>query len=367
MGVVRLLTAPPGTGKTTALWEYAKKKANVGGWICPDFSSWRMMVSFPGETWEIFQSESQEYAACIGRFYFRNELFEYQRNRIRELQFNAKPQCSEWIIDEVGPLELRSHGGWTLLLQDLLNLDAKESLNFNLLVVVRMGYESAFQQQWPFKNMSVIPLEAFSKEQGSDEVSDFGTSLTGLVLAGGKSTRMGQNKAMLKVDGHPLYRRTALMLSPACRSVYLSVHALNMTDYPDWPCLYDDLNLRAEGPLTALLSAWQHLPQSNWLLSACDYPQLNSTMVRILTQSAQLAYPTAFLADDGRANPLFAYYPSFLYPELKKFYAEGGKSLRVFLENYYVQLISYPLTPQSIDTPQQWNDVTGKQLPYYPL
>lgn len=363
MGQVTLIISPPRSGKTSSLLHYARSNPSVGGWLCPDVGTWRMLVEFPGENWQVFQTEDEANATTIGRFRFRNEVISHQEERLKAQQFQAAPQCKTWIIDEVGPLELRDQLGWSHLIDFLYNEDQQGNLNFDLVIVVRMGYESAFVQRWPFSELKIESLESFNARFPTESTLKIGASLTGLVLVGGKSERMSQSKALLRWEGHPLYRRTALLMSPFCKTVYLGVNPAMMTDFPDWPCLYDDLNLRSEGPLTALLAAWQNLPLANWVVLSCDYPTLSSKTLREFIQAWDTRSPLALLADDQRPNPLMAIYPAWLFPLLKSFYREGGKSLRMFLEEQSAKVISLKFPPISVDTPQQWHEITGQQLP----
>lgn len=367
MAKVTLLVSPPRSGKTTALLNYVRNDASVGGWLCPDMNSWRMLVEFPNENWQTFQAEDTYNTTAIGRFHFRNEVIANQILRIQSLQFQSTPQCKTWIIDEVGPLEIREQKGWAALLNLLLLREQEGNLNFDLIVVVRMGYETAFVQKWPFSNLELQDLDFFSSHLAPTTFIKADAVLTGLVLVGGKSKRMKQSKALLRWQGHPLYRRTALLLSPHCKSVYLSVNPAVMTNFPDWPSLFDDLTLSSEGPLTALLSAWQNLPLANWLVVSCDYPTLASNTIQELIQAWDNRSPLACLADDERPNPLMAIYPAYLYPLLKTFYQAGGRSLRIFLEQQSTKLISLKNPPVSVDTPAQWHEVTGQQLSHPPL
>lgn len=247
MGQVTLLLAPPRTGKTTALLAYARSNPEIGGWLCPDVGTWRMLVEFPGENWQLFQAEDHADTTSIGRFRFSNQVMNRQEARLKSQQLQAIPQCTTWIIDEVGPLELREQLGWSNTIDSLYQQDQQGTLHFDLLIVVRMGYEIAFVQRWPFSKLKTETLAHFIERNPSTSTPKIGASLTGLVLVGGKSERMGQSKALLRREGHPLYRRTALLLGPLCKAVYLGVNPAMMTDFPDWPCLYDDLTLRNEG------------------------------------------------------------------------------------------------------------------------
>ncbi|MFP4643688.1 MAG: NTP transferase domain-containing protein [Spirochaetales bacterium] len=105
----------------------------------------------------------------------------------------------------------------------------------------------------------------------------------GLVLAGGKSTRMGRDKAAIEfTPGTSQARRAAELLSQVCDSVYLSARAEqplpeDTKHVPVIPDLYDGF-----GPLAGILSAFAHDPRAAWFVVGCDMPLLESGDVREL-------------------------------------------------------------------------------------
>ena len=81
-------------------------------------------------------------------------------------------------------------------------------------------------------------------------------AITGVVLAGGRSRRMGQNKALLQLNGETLLARAKRLLTGwGCGRVVVSGH------YPDEICIADN----GEGPLAGLLACLQQ-ESAPWLL-----------------------------------------------------------------------------------------------------
>ena len=95
-------------------------------------------------------------------------------------------------------------------------------------------------------------------------------AITGVVLAGGRSRRMGQNKALLQLNGETLLARAQRLLTGwGCGRVVVSGH------YPDEICIADN----GEGPLAGLLSCLQQ-ESAPWLLFVpVDMPFIPTLML----------------------------------------------------------------------------------------
>lgn len=132
--------------------------------------------------------------------------------------------------------------------------------------------------------------------------------LKGVVLAGGRSTRMGRDKALLEFDGLPLAERAARLLDMFCVDVRLSVrgdHAAERSDLGR-PLLVDrHLDL---GPAGGILSALEEDPAAAWLVLGCDLPLVTPEVLRRLLQGRDpwrvaTAYDSPL---DGQPEPLCA-------------------------------------------------------------
>jgi molybdopterin-guanine dinucleotide biosynthesis protein A len=151
--------------------------------------------------------------------------------------------------------------------------------------------------------------------------------LYGLVLAGGRSRRMGRDKAALAYQGGvPHVRRTAALLSETCGRVFVSCRADQAADP-----LLDGLEqipdaFAVGGPLNGILSAQAAHPGAAFLVAACDLPFLSSEALRALAAARDPAAPaTAYEnpARDGAIEPLCAIYEPGLADAARTLMAAG--------------------------------------------
>jgi len=100
------------------------------------------------------------------------------------------------------------------------------------------------------------------------------TPVYGCVLMGGQSSRMGRHKHLLPhANGGTWLDYTVGHLQQVCQEVVIVGRGeipdslADLTHLPDAP--------DAKGPLAGILAAMRWMPNSNWLVSACDLPQLS--------------------------------------------------------------------------------------------
>ncbi|SFC28171.1 molybdopterin-guanine dinucleotide biosynthesis protein A [Flagellimonas taeanensis] len=103
----------------------------------------------------------------------------------------------------------------------------------------------------------------------------------GLVLAGGKSTRMGADKGWLTYHKVPQQEYLYTLLGEVCDQVYLSVRKEQQQDIPEgFKTIVD--NDEHRGPFNGILSAHTQHPDVAWLVLACDLPLIDKNALRQL-------------------------------------------------------------------------------------
>ena len=134
-----------------------------------------------------------------------------------------------------------------------------------------------------------------------------GADIRGLVLAGGKSTRMGRDKGLLSYHGKPQREYLYEQLRPLCREVYLSVRPEQKDSVPEGFAYIADEN-KYKGPLNGLLSAHHAYPDAAWLVVACDLPLIDRRVLEFLLERRNPnAMATAFATrKTGLPEPLAA-------------------------------------------------------------
>lgn len=166
----------------------------------------------------------------------------------------------------------------------------------------------------------------------------------GLVLAGGRSTRMGQDKSQLVYHGKPQREYLIDLLHPYCGAVFWSVNAEQAADLSNSPQPFIVDAFDWPGPLNGILSAFRHDPAAPWLVVACDMPLLTTRSFNALLDgrdSAKLA--TVFYDSDGQLpEPLLGIYEPAFVPIMQRAVDAGHYSPRRLLQQNDVRLLVVP-------------------------
>ncbi|WP_165078349.1 MULTISPECIES: molybdenum cofactor guanylyltransferase [unclassified Desulfovibrio] len=166
----------------------------------------------------------------------------------------------------------------------------------------------------------------------------------GAVLAGGRSTRMGTDKAAIALSGETLlaraWRLVAGLVAPAW------VCCAPGRPRPGYPCLVDEME--GEGPargVAAALHAAQGHGARRVLILACDLPLMTRELLAALL--APRATPGALAtvyasAATGRAEMLVGVYAVAALPYLQGGLAAGERSLFRLIPPERLQRVLYP-------------------------
>jgi molybdopterin-guanine dinucleotide biosynthesis protein A len=194
-------------------------------------------------------------------------------------------------------------------------------------------------------------------------------ALYGLVLAGGRSSRMGRDKAALTYGGEtPQLARAMALIGQHVVRAFVSVRA-DQTDDPlraRYAQIVDTLH--DIGPIAGLLAAQAAYPQAAWLVLACDLPLLDErTLTHLLRSRDQRRTATAYRSShDGLPEPLCAIYEPASAAQLDAHFAGGIICPRKFLKQADTLLIDEP-DPHALDninTPADYGSAmeqVGKQ------
>ena len=168
--------------------------------------------------------------------------------------------------------------------------------------------------------------------------------LNGLVLAGGKSKRMGFDKGTVNWHGKEQKYYMADMLKILCNEVFISCrkdqYNIN-SQYPEVLDTYTEL-----GQYGAILSAFKQNPNGAWLVVACDLPLLDLNTLQFLVSNRNpnklaTAFGNGF---QGLPEPLIAIWEPKSYPALLAFLEQGYTCPRKVLINSDVHLVDAPDT-----------------------
>jgi molybdopterin-guanine dinucleotide biosynthesis protein A len=175
-------------------------------------------------------------------------------------------------------------------------------------------------------------------------------SLFGLVLAGGRSTRMGRDKAALLYHGRTQLERALELLGAHVERVFVSVRADQVDDpararFPRIVDRHEDL-----GPVAGIVAAQAEHPDVAWLVLAVDLPLLDSaTLQHLISARRPERHATAYRSShDGLPEPLCAIYEPASREPLAAYVAGGRLCPRKFLLQTDAALLDEP-DPRALD------------------
>lgn len=168
-------------------------------------------------------------------------------------------------------------------------------------------------------------------------------SLKGLVLAGGKSSRMGEDKGLL------VYHQKAqrihcfdLLGELSLESVHISCRKDQVDELEGYAPIPDRAG-RA-GPLFILQHIFHLYPDSSWLLLPCDVPLMDiNTLEYLIARRNPAKIATAFRSpSDGKPEPLLSIWEPAAMPLIQSAIAEGNFSPRRLLMEHDTEIIDAP-------------------------
>ncbi len=131
--------------------------------------------------------------------------------------------------------------------------------------------------------------------------------LFGLVLSGGKSTRMGIDKGNISYHGLPQREYLYNMLNGICERTFLSIRADQQQGIPAGKDAIVDKD-EYKGPFNGIMSAHKLYKDMAWIVLACDLPLINTETISRLISFRDPARDATALAtkESGLPEPLAA-------------------------------------------------------------
>lgn len=111
--------------------------------------------------------------------------------------------------------------------------------------------------------------------------------VTGILLAGGQSSRMGTDKALLNVNGETVIERIVRLMSPSASNIIISVNDDEKYAFLGKEVVHD--RYPGQGPLSGLHAGLQAAATPWSIIAACDMPFVTEEVFRFLAQKAEEA------------------------------------------------------------------------------
>lgn len=183
------------------------------------------------------------------------------------------------------------------------------------------------------------------------------------ILAGGRSRRMGANKAEMMFEGEPLLARGARRLAPAVDEVVVIGPQSLAPLVPDARVVEDALP--SIGPLGGLYTALTTTTSARIFLVACDMPFVSPGLVRAMLALAETREDAdaVVLNANGRMQPLHVVYARGCLPAIERALTTNDHSLHTLLAQLAVVAIDTEtvrredpdgLSAFNVNTPGDW-------------
>ena len=181
------------------------------------------------------------------------------------------------------------------------------------------------------------------KEEVLEFVSTFfeEAPLKALILLGGKSSRMGEEKGLIQYHEKSQAEHLVSLLEEMGLEVFLSVREEQKENYSFINRRFVADQLQGAGPLGGIASAMRTFPQTAFLVVACDLPNLQKEQLEFLLKNRNpKEFATCYESTlDGGPEPLCSIYEPKSFSALMKVWVNGKSCPRKMLFNRTVEIL----------------------------
>jgi molybdenum cofactor guanylyltransferase len=165
-------------------------------------------------------------------------------------------------------------------------------------------------------------------------------SVTTVILAGGRGTRMGGNKGLQILRGKPLMQWVLESVRPQSAEILISANG-DRAEYAEFGCpVIADRMPEGSGPLAGLHSALLSA-HHEWIVSVpCDTPYLPGDLIDMLFAAVGDAEAAVAVAA-GRRQPAIALYRKNVLPKLDTYLASGKRKVGEWLDLLHVHDVEF--------------------------
>lgn len=191
------------------------------------------------------------------------------------------------------------------------------------------------------------------------------------ILAGGQSSRMGQNKAFLEVAGKTIIDRVIAQVAPLTDDLFINTNS---------PNLYHSLGLRLipdvypdKAALGGLYSVIQAARHPHVLIVACDMPFLNRELLQYLISLSSQADVVIPLIQSSQPETLHAIYSKSCLPAIEARLLKNRLKITGFFDKVSVHYVNRAKITQfdphfysfiNVNTPPEWEKAKQLLLKY---
>ncbi|MDN0094209.1 molybdenum cofactor guanylyltransferase MobA [Yersinia rohdei] len=166
-------------------------------------------------------------------------------------------------------------------------------------------------------------------------------NITGVILAGGRSSRMGGNdKGLILLHDKPLFQYVIDKLKPQVSDILINANRNQDIYQESGIAVINDIISGFVGPLAGMHAGLSY-SATEWVVFApCDVPMLPANLVSQLWQGKQQGL-AAYVHDGERAHPTLALMHVSLKPLLAEYLKNGDRKLMIFMESIHAKSVVF--------------------------
>lgn len=149
--------------------------------------------------------------------------------------------------------------------------------------------------------------------------------VTLIVLAGGTSRRMKQDKARLVVGTEPLIQKILKQVEGYFDEVLLSVSKGQRLDFVSCPQVEDEVE--GQGPLAGILSGLRAAAHDVCVVAACDIPDIDMAFIARMLEASEGCEIVVPSSAEGKFEPLLAVYKKSVIPKIERLLASSNRQV----------------------------------------
>ena len=158
-----------------------------------------------------------------------------------------------------------------------------------------------------------------------------------IVLTGGKSSRMGQDKALLEYEGQTFLEHVIAAARPLAREVLLVTDRADRYAVRDVRVVVDFL--ADGGPVAGIVSGLMAAGPGVHVVVPCDMPLVSGSVLKMLLGACSPSWDAAIPELHGEPEPLYGVYRDTALPKLRRYLESGRRSARGALAELNVNRI----------------------------
>jgi len=162
------------------------------------------------------------------------------------------------------------------------------------------------------------------------------SNIPAYILCGGKSSRMGSEKGLVKLQDKQFIKHITNSLYKITKAVFLVTDNQDYLSF-EFPLVSD--NYKQKGPLGGIQSALKHTSEEKVLILSCDIPLITAETLNTLLKNTENEAEISFATANENWHPLIGIYAKSLLPAIEKAIENDRLKLIVFIKEYNYQEI----------------------------